>query len=114
MAKNQTRRGEPSRQRPAAAAVAVGGRPRLQRGVARQSARRALAVPAAARRLGEARSPSRATLATSLRWLAGHMSSIGERMQWLGGFGPLGEHGQQLAGAAKIAHAWARELEARQ
>ena len=42
------------------------------------------------------------------------MSILGERMQWLGGFGPLGEHGQQLAGAAKIAQSWARDLEARQ
>ena len=115
MAKDKTRRGEPSRQRPAAVAVAVGGRPRQQGRVARQSARRAVAVPAAARRGGAARAPGyRASLVTRLRWIAAHMRLIGVDMDYYGGgFSELAEHGRELIGAAIIAESWAGELEAR-
>lgn len=57
--------------------------------------------------------PTRAQLAGDLVRLAIGMERVAVDMEYLGGFGELAAHGRELAGAARIARGWAKELRKR-
>jgi hypothetical protein len=55
--------------------------------------------------------PDAAEIAERLRNLSDVMALLGCDMEYVGGIGPMGEHGREMMGAAKIAAEWADEIE---
>ncbi len=55
--------------------------------------------------------PTPAIVVYRLRALAAQMRRVGADMDYLGGFGPMAEHGREMRDAADMADEWADELE---
>lgn len=53
----------------------------------------------------------RKALAKRIRDVAERMWRLGNHMSYYGGFGEIGQHGREMAGAANIARGWAMEIE---
>ena len=46
-----------------------------------------------------------------LRVVAGDMEKLGREMEYLGGFGPMAQHGREMQGAANLAESWVKRIE---
>ena len=51
-------------------------------------------------------------LALRLRSVARAMASLGADMDYIGGFGEIGDHGREMVGAASVAVGWADGIDA--
>ena len=52
--------------------------------------------------------PTHADIAGELDIVADAMQQTGERMDYIGGFGEIGERGREMIGAANLARDWAK------
>ena len=51
-------------------------------------------------------------LALRLRSVARMMADLGSDMDYIGGFGEIGDHGREMVGAAAVAVGWADGIDA--